>query len=83
LIPFTALPPSRRSHGFRVRHLQPHRLADDLRKGLEVSGCRPHFQLGIAAAMQLNEDVFATVVDFEARNRLRVAAVQTLRYPKN
>jgi hypothetical protein len=66
-----------------VRHLQLHRLADDLRKRLKVSGCRPHFQLGVAAAMELNDDGFAMIVDFEARNRLRVAAVETLRHAED
>jgi hypothetical protein len=66
-----------------VRDLQPHRLADDLLEGLEVSSCCPHLQFGVAAAMELNDDVFATVVDFEARDRLRMAAVETLRHPKD
>jgi hypothetical protein len=65
LIFFTPLSLPRRSHRFRVRDLQPHRLADDLLKRLEMSGCCPHLQLGVAAAMELNDDVFATVMNFE------------------
>ena len=76
---FATLSLPRYNCGFGVRHLEPHRLADDLLKRLEVSGCRPDFQLRIATAVQLNDDVSAAVVDFEARNRLCVAAVQTFR----
>ena len=66
-----------------MHDFEPNRLADDLRERLEVSGCRPHLQLGIAATMELNHDVFSSVVDFEAGNRLGVAAVQTLRHPED
>jgi hypothetical protein len=55
-----------RDGGFRVRHLQTHRLADDLRKRFEMPGCRPHFELSVAATMELNDDVFAAVVNLEA-----------------
>ena len=47
-------------------HLQPHGLTDDLRKRLQVSGGGPYLKLGIAAAMELNDDVFAAVVNFKA-----------------
>ncbi len=51
---------------FRVRYFKPDRLVDDLLKWLEVSGCCPYLKFGVAAAMQLNDDVVATVVNFEA-----------------
>ena len=64
-------------------HLEPHRLADDLFKRLEVSGRCPDLQLGVAATMELNDDVFAAIVDFKAGNRLSMAPVQTLRDTEN
>ena len=75
----TALSLPRCRERFRVCHLQPYRLADDLLKRLEVPNRCPDLQLGLTVAMQLNDDVFATVVYFEARDRLRVAAVQAFR----
>jgi hypothetical protein len=55
----------RHRHRFSVRYLQPHRLVDYLFEWLEVSGGGPHLQFGVAAAVQLDDDVFATVVNFE------------------
>ena len=60
-----------------MRHLQPHRLADDPLKRLEVSSRRPDLKLGVAPAVELDDDVFASIVDFKPRNGLTVAAVET------
>ena len=73
----------RYNRGLRGCHLEPHRLTDDLFKRLEVSGCCPDLQLGVAATMELNDDIFAAIVDFKAGNRLSMAAVQTLRDAKD
>jgi hypothetical protein len=48
-----------------MRHLQPHRLADDLLKRLEVSSRRPDLELGVAPAVELDDDVFAAIVNFK------------------
>jgi len=69
----------RDSRRFGVRNLEAHRLADDLLERLEVSGGCPDLQFSIAAAMELDDDVFTSIVDFQPRNRLRVAAVEALR----
>ena len=75
----TALSRPRYGRRFGVRHLEAHWLADDLLERLEVAGRCPDLQFGIAAAMELNDDVFTSIVDFQTRDRLRVAAVQALR----
>ena len=49
-----------------MRDLEAHRLADHLLERLEVAGRRPDLQLGVPRAVELNDDVFAAVVDFEA-----------------
>jgi len=64
--PVTALSFLRYNRGFRVRHLEPHRLADDLLKRLEVPGRCPDFQLSVAGAVELNDDVLPAIVHFEA-----------------
>ena len=46
-------------------HLQSHGLTSHLLEWLEVSRCRPNLQLGVAAAMELNDDSLAAIVDFE------------------
>ena len=62
-----------------MRHLEADRLANDLLECLEVSGRRPDLELRVAPAMELNDDVFTPVVNFQTRDRLRMAAVETLR----
>jgi hypothetical protein len=74
---------SRPRGGLGLRDLQPHRLADDLLKRFEVSRCRPNLQLRVAAAVELNDDVFTAVVDFEPGDRLRMAAIETLCYSQD
>jgi len=49
-----------------MRDLEAHRLANHLLERLEVSGRCPDLQLGVPRAVELNDDVFATVVNFEA-----------------
>ena len=49
-----------------MRDLEAHRLADHLLERLEVSGRCPDLQLGVPRTMELNDDVFAAVVDFKA-----------------
>jgi len=63
----------------RLGHFEADRLADELLEGLEVPGRRPEFELGVARRMQADDDVLAAVADFEAGNRLRMAAVETFR----
>ena len=48
-----------------MRDLEAHRLANHLLERLEVSGRCPDLQLGVPRAVELNDDVFAAVVDFE------------------
>ena len=48
-----------------MRHLQPHGLADYLFKRLEVSSRRPDLELGVAPTVELDDDVFAAIVDFK------------------
>jgi hypothetical protein len=83
LTPVTALSLRRYSRRFSVRHLEPHRLADNLLKRLEVPSRCPNLQLSVATAMKLDDDVFTSIVDFQARNRLGMATVQTLRYAED
>ena len=59
-----SLPRYRRRFG--MRDLEAHRLANDLLERLEVSGRCPDLQLGVPRAVELNDDGFAAVVDFEA-----------------
>jgi len=47
-------------------HFQPDRLANDLLKWFKMPGRRPDLQLGVTAAVELNDDVFATIVHLEA-----------------
>ena len=63
---------------FTLRNLEAHGLADDLLERLEMSGRSPDFQFCIAAAVELNHHVLPPIVEFEARNRLGMAAVKTL-----
>ena len=61
----TALSLPRYRRRFGMRDLEAHRLADHLLERLEVAGRRPDLQLGVPRTMELNDDVFAAVVDFE------------------
>ena len=74
----TPLSRPRYSRWFGLRHLEADRLADDLLERLEVPGRRPDLEFSVTPAVELNDDVFTPVVDFQTRDRLRVAAVQTL-----
>ena len=73
----------RDSRRIGVRNLETHRLADDLLERLEMPGRCPDLQFRIAAAMELDDDVFTPIVDFQARNWLRVAAVEALRHAQD
>ena len=66
--------------GFSERNLEAHRLAHSLLKRLEVASRCPDLELCVAATVELNDDVFASVVDFEPGNRLGMAAVETFRH---
>ena len=75
----TTLSLPRYSRRFGVRNLEAHRFADELLERLEVSGRCPDLELSIAAAIELDDDVLTSIVHLQARNRLRVAPVQTFR----
>jgi len=66
-----------------LRNLEAYGLADDLLKRFEVSRRCPDLQLSVAAAMELNDDVVASVVDFKARDRLGMTAVEALRHAED
>jgi len=59
-----SLPRYRRRFG--MRDLEAHRLANHLLERLEVSGRCPDLELGVPGAVELNDDVFAAVMDFKA-----------------
>ena len=75
----TTLSLPRYGRRFALHNFEAHWLAEDLLECLEVPGRCPDLEFSIAAAMQLDDDVFTSIMDFQARNRLRVAAVETLR----
>jgi hypothetical protein len=50
-----------------------------LLEGREVAVGRPHFELRIARAVQLEEEVVAAIAEVEAGNHLCVAAFEALR----
>jgi hypothetical protein len=79
LIVGTTLSLRRYTRRFGLRNLEAHRLADNLLERLEVPSRCPHLQLRIVPAMEPDDDVFTSIVDFQTRNWLRVAAVETLR----
>ena len=62
----TALSRLRYRRRFGMRDLEANWFADHLLERLEVSGRRPDLQLGISCTMELNDDVFAAIVDFKA-----------------
>ena len=49
-----------------MRDFEAHWLANHLLERLEVSGGCPDLQLGVPRAVELNDQVFAAVVNFKA-----------------
>src|SRR5215471_18900425 len=60
-------------------HLDAKRLAGQTLERRRVTGRGPQLQLGVACGAHLQEIVVASVVELEAGNRLRVAAIETFR----
>src|SRR5262245_47918142 len=64
-------------------HLDPQRLSHQpLERRRVARGC-PQFELRVARRPQLQEIVVAAIVQLDARDRLRVAAIEAFRQPQN
>jgi hypothetical protein len=59
------------------------RFADEPLERRGMAGCSPELQFGVSRRPHLQQRVRATVVKLEAGNRLRVAAIEALRQPKD
>jgi len=72
-----------RSFRQRAAGLEAERLAGQALQRRERPGSGPHLEFGIADRPQLQQIVFATVMELEAANRLRVTAVEALGQPQH
>jgi hypothetical protein len=59
------------------------RLAERALEGRRVPRGGPQFELGVAARSELKEVVVSAIVELDARNGLRVTAVEILRETKH
>jgi len=64
-------------------HFKAKRFAEQPLERLRVAPGGPQLQLGIAGRPNLKQLVLAAVVEVDARNGLRVAAVEALREPQD
>ena len=69
--------------GLQAADFEPERLAGHAFERGGVARGGPEFQLRIAGGAQLQQVVVAAVVDLEAGNTLRVAAIEALGEPQH
>jgi hypothetical protein len=70
-------------NGRRRADFDAQRFADETFEFRGVTRRCPELQLRVAIRAQLQQSVVATIVQFETRDRLRVAAVEALRKPQH
>jgi hypothetical protein len=59
------------------------RLVDQTLEGGRIAHGGPQLQFGVACGSELQKRVLSAIVEFEARNHLRMAPVEVLRETKN
>ena len=64
-------------------HLDAQRLADDALERSGVALRRPQFEFGVAGRPHLQQRIAAAVVELEAGDRLRVAAIEIFGEPQD
>jgi hypothetical protein len=63
----------------RPAHFEPDGFAQQPLERGQVAIRRPDLQFGVARGAELQEEVFAAIAQLEARDHLRVTAVEALR----